>query len=285
MPAFPIVDAHVHLYDVDRLFYPWLAEVPAIAGSHLPADFDRATEPVAVDRIVFAEVDVADGQAVAEAGFVAGLARADRRIQGAIACARVERGAAVEGELDALAASGPLTGIRRLIQGRPAGFCTAPAFVEGVRRVGRRGLPFDICVHHPQLGEALELVRRCPDVAFVLDHIGKPGIAAGLVEPWRAEIRAAAALPNLVCKVSGVITEAGHRVWTPDQIAPYIEHVIACFGFDRVLFGGDWPVVTLAGGYADWVAALDRIVAGASADEQRRLYRTTAIRTYGLPPD
>lgn len=283
MPDFPIVDSHVHLYDVGRLSYPWLAKVPAIAHSHLPVDFDRATAPVLVDRIVFAEVDVADGQAIQEAEFVAGLARTDARIQGSIACARVERGAAVEDELDRLAATKLLKAVRRLIQGRDPGFCLQPGFVEGVQRLGRRGLPFDICVLHHQLPEAIELMRRCPNVEFVLDHIGKPGIKAGLVQPWKTQIREIAAMPNVVCKVSGVVTEADHGAWTRAQIAPYIEHVISSFGFDRVLFGGDWPVLALAGRYPDWVAAVDQVVSGASPDEQRKLYRDTAIRTYRLP--
>src|SRR5689334_10307390 len=108
MPSFPIVDSHVHLYDIDRLPYPWLDAVPKINRSHLPADFDRATAPVAVDKVVFAEVDVADGRNIDEARFVAGLAEADPRIQGMIACARVERGGAVREELDALAEFGIL---------------------------------------------------------------------------------------------------------------------------------------------------------------------------------
>ena len=283
MPAFPIVDSHVHFYDMARLSYPWLSGAPAIATTHLPADFDRARAAVAVDKIVFVEVDVADGQAVAEAQFVAGLAAADPRIQGIVACARLERGAAVAEELDALAEIGRVRAIRRLIQTQPdPEFCLRPDFVAGVKLLPRYGWPFDICVLHHQLPAATELARSCPDVSFVLDHIGKPGIKAGLIEPWRGAITELARLPNVTCKISGVATEADHGHWTREQLRPYVEHCIAEFGFDRVMFGSDWPVLELAGSYPDWVGIVDWIAASASADEQRKLFRDTAIRVYRL---
>lgn len=285
MPDFPIVDSHVHLYDVGRFSYPWLAGVPAIAKSHLPADFDRARGAVAVERIVFAEVDVAEGQNIAEARFIAELAARDARIQGIIASARLERGEAVAEELDALAEIGPVRAIRRLIQTqRDPEFCLRPDFIAGVRMLARYSWPFDICVLHHQLPQVTELVRRCPEVSFVLDHIGKPGIKAGLVEPWQSRIAELARLSNVVCKISGVATEADHAHWTREQLRPYIEHCINQFGFDRAMFGSDWPVLDLAGTYIDWVGIVDWIVAAAAEHEKRKLFRDTAIRVYRLPP-
>jgi len=284
MPNFPIVDSHVHLYDVARLSYPWMANVPQIGASHLPADFARACGPVEVDTIVFEEVDVAAGQSVAEARFVAELAQSDPRIRGIVASARMERGAAVREELDALAETGLLKGIRRLIQDQPdPEFCLRQNFVEAVRLLPGYGVAFDVCVRHPQLQNAIAFMRKCPDVRFVLNHLGKPGIKDGLVEPWKTQIREIARMPNVVCKISGVITEADHRHWTREQVRPYIEHCLNYFGFDRALYGGDWPVVELAGSYPQWVETLDWIVAGASEAERRMLYRDTAIRVYSLP--
>jgi L-fuconolactonase len=283
MPSFPIVDTHVHLYDVDRLSYPWMAGAPAIASTHLVADFDEARGSVEVDTMVFAEVDVAAGRNVDEAAFVAELAASESRLKGMIACARVERGAAVADELDQMQGYKILRGIRRLIQSNPdPEFCIRPEFIEGVRLLPRYDLSFDICIYHHQLPAAIQLVRSCPEVQFVLDHIGKPGIKDGLVEPWKSGIRDLAALPNVVCKVSGVATEADHANWSREQLRPYIEHVIETFGFNRVMFGGDWPVLELAGKYPDWVAILDWIVEGSSDTEKRALYRDTAIRVYRL---
>jgi L-fuconolactonase len=283
MPSFPIMDTHVHLYDVDRLSYPWMAGAPAIASTHLVADFDKARGSVEVDAMVFAEVDVAEGRNVDEAAFVAELAASESRLKGMIACARVERGAAVAEELDQMQGYGILRGIRRLIQSNPdPEFCIRPGFIEGLRLLPRYGLSFDICIYHRHLPAAIQLVRSCPEVQFVLDHIGKPGIKDGLVEPWKSGIRDLAGLPNVVCKVSGVATEADHANWSREQLRPYIEHVIETFGFNRVMFGGDWPVLELAGKYPDWVAILDWIVEGSSDTEKRALYRDTAIRVYRL---
>ncbi|MCP4309544.1 MAG: amidohydrolase family protein, partial [bacterium] len=131
-------------------------------------------------------------------------------------------------------------------------------------------------------GDAIELVRRCPEVRFMLDHIGKPGIKDGISEPWRTQMRELATLPNVECKISGVVTEADHKAWTYDQVAPYVAHAIDCFGFDRVAFGGDWPVAELASNLVEWVGIVDRVTQGASPEELRKLYRDNAIRFYRM---
>lgn len=283
MPNFALVDAHVHYYDPTKLHYPWLDNVPAIKGSYLPQDFAEATAGIAIDKQVFVEVDVAAGQALAEARFVQGLATVDPRIQGIVASAAIERGAAVDEELDRLAEVALLRGVRRLIQYHPApDYCLQPAFVEGVQRLAARDLSFDICIRHQQLASATELVRRCPNVRFVLDHIAKPGIAAGLRDPWWEELRAMAQLPNVVCKVTGVITEADPQHWTLEHIRPYIEHSLECFGFDRVLFASDWPVLNLASAYRPWVEIMDQVLDGCSLSELQRFYRDNANATYRL---
>ena len=284
MPEFPVIDSHVHLYDIARLDYPWLAGVPKLNRTFLLPDFDAARGPVQVDQIVFAEVAVGPGLHVQEAAFVQELADADPRLTGMVAHAPVEKGAAVEEDLAALAAFPALRGIRRLIEvERDPGICLEPGFLEGVRRVGRHGLSFDICVRNWGLGHALELVRRCPDVTFVLDHIGKPDIRHGLREPWWSQIAELACMPNVVVKLSGVITEADRAHWTREQVMPYAARVIECFGFDRVMYGSDWTVAELTHRYPTWVEILDQVVAGATEAERRALYRGTAARIYRLP--
>lgn len=284
MPEFPVIDSHVHLYDINRLRYAWLSGVPQINRTYLLADFDAARASVAVERIVFAEVDVDPGLHVQEAAFVQELADKDARLAGMVAHAPVEKGAAVEDDLAALSRFATLRGIRKLIQGTlDPGFCLEPGFIEGVKRVGRHGLSFDICIKHWAMAYALELVRRCPDVSFVLDHIGKPDIRHGLCEPWWDQIAELARLPNVVVKLSGVITEADHAQWTREQVMPYVARVIECFGFDRVMYGSDWTVAELTHRYPTWVEILDEVVAGATVRERRALYRDTAIRIYRLP--
>jgi L-fuconolactonase len=283
MPSFPIVDSHVHLYDPSWLRYGWLRRVPKIDRRYDLTDFDRCRKGVVVDKLVFAEVAVDQGLHFAEAAWVQGLADADPRLAGMIAHAPLEKGAAVGSDLERLLQYRSVRGIRRLIEGEPdPSICLAPDFLDGLRLLPQRGLTFDICVKHWGLVFAIELTRRCPEVQFVLDHIGKPGIKHGLVEPWKSQLRELARLPNVACKLSGVITEADHEHWAKEQVSPYVEHVLDCFGFDRVMYGSDWTVSELTHDYPDWVAILDEITRGCSDDELRSLWRDTAIRTYRL---
>jgi L-fuconolactonase len=173
--------------------------------------------------------------------------------------------------------------VRRLIQNQPdPDYVLKPGFLEAMRLLPKYNLLFDICVFHPQLPNTLKMMRLCPEVSFVLDHIGKPGIKAGLTDPWRAHIRDMAALPNVVCKLSGVTTEADHGVWSREQLRPYIDHVVECFGPDRILYGGDWPVSELAGSYLQWLATLDWATAGFSRADKRKLFRDNAVKAYRL---
>jgi len=284
VPDFAIVDSHVHLYDVKRLSYGWLKGAPAINRTYLLDDFDKARGPVAVDKIVFVEVAVDPGLHMREAAFVRELADRDPRLCGIVAHAPLEKGVSVEADLKALAAIKGVNGVRRLIQGEPdPAMCLQPDFLAALRLLPKYDFVFDICVKSFALAYGLELARRAPDVTFVLDHIGKPDIKYGLREPWWGEIRELAALDNVVCKVSGVITEADHKGWTKAQLRPYVDHVISCFGFDRVMYGSDWTVSELTHPYPMWVEILDEVLDGASAAEKRKFWRDTAIRVYRLP--
>jgi L-fuconolactonase len=129
---------------------------------------------------------------------------------------------------------------------------------------------------------ALRMVRQCPEVRFVLDHIGKPGIKASLFEPWRQHLRELASMPNVVCKISGVATEADHKTWTREQLRPYIEHAIESFGFDRIMFGGDWHVSELAMTYPEWVEIVAWVVEDCTPEEKRKLFRDNAVGIYRL---
>jgi L-fuconolactonase len=284
MPEFPIVDAHVHLYDPAAISYPWMSQAPSLNKPHLPQDYLARTGGVVVDGIVFVEVDAAPGRHLDEARWVDNLAKGEPRVRGMVASIPLECGPSVEPDLAALAELGVARGVRRLIQGhvKESGWALRDPFVAALRLLPRYRLTFDLCIYHPQLVEVTELVRRCPEVTFVLDHIGKPGIRDGLTAPWQAELRALARLPNVMCKISGAVTEADHAAWREAAVAPYVAHAIECFGFDRVMFGGDWPVVELAGSYRRWVDLVDSVVAGSTPEERRKLYRDNATAFYRL---
>ncbi|MBL9211284.1 MAG: amidohydrolase family protein [Opitutaceae bacterium] len=283
MPSFPLVDSHVHLWDPERLRYAWLAGVPALHRSHLPPDYRRACGSVAVAKFVFVQCECDPVQSQAEAEWVTELAAAEPRLRGIVAQAALENGPAIEPALARLAGNSLVKGVRRLLQEeRDDAFCLRPDFVRGVQLLPRYGLSFDLCIYHRQLGAVIKLVRQCPDVRFVLDHIGKPGIKAGTFEPWRAELRELSRLENVFCKLSGLATEADWSAWTPADLRPYLDHAIDCFGFDRVMFGSDWPVSAQATDYPRWVATLDDALRGCSMDEQQRVYVRNAEAFYRI---
>jgi len=283
VPDFPIVDSHVHLADPSRFGYAWTRNAPSLNRRVLPADFIKAANGVKIDRFVFVEVDVDLPQHLAEAEWIAGLAQNDKGLAGMVAALPLERGKAIAAELDRLRQNKILRAVRRLIQNQAdPGFCIRPEFIDGLRLLAQHDIAFDICVLHHQMPNVIKMVSQCPDVRFVLDHIGKPGIKAGIFDPWRQQLKELAAFPNVHCKISGVSTEADHRNWTREQLKPYIAHAFDTFGFDRIMFGGDWHVLELAGTYPDWVDIVDWVVEGASADEKRKLFRDNAIRFYRL---
>jgi L-fuconolactonase len=284
MPDFPIIDSHVHLWDPTRFRMPWLDGDAILDKPYGLAEYRAQTQGIAVEGIVFMEVDVAPSYRLLEAQWIAELAEEDPLIRGIVASAPLEDGARVGGFLAALRAISPrIKGVRRLLQGEPdPDFALKDDFVCGVQMLPVHGFSFDICIKHYQLPAIIKLVRRCPDTSFILDHIAKPDIENRVLDPWRAQMRELAALPNVVCKVSGVVTEADHRNWAPDDLSSYILHVLDVFGPDRVVFGGDWPVVLHASSYARWIETLDSLTSRLSSRERRKLWTENARKFYRL---
>ena len=283
MLEFPIIDAHVHLLDQQRFGYGWAAGAPTLKRDWTIDDLVRSAKPYEIEGIVFVEVDVDAPQHLDEADWVAETAKADPRLKGAVVCLPLEQGEKLEPEIARVAALKTTRGVRRLIQNQPdPDYVLRPDFLAALKLLPKYNLSFDICILHPQLANTLEMVRRCPEVSFVLDHIGKPGIKDGLMEPWKAQISELAKLPNVACKLSGVTTEADHRAWTPAQLRPYIDWVCERFGIERILYGGDWPVSQLAGDYLQWLTSLELATDDFSEGERRNLFRDNAVRIYRL---
>jgi L-fuconolactonase len=280
MPSFPIVDSHLHLWDPQRLTYPWLFD--PLDRAFLPADFRAASAGVEIEALVFLECDAVIDQAYDEAQQVLAWAQEEPRIAAMVCNAPLERGDAARADLDRLAATEKVRGIRRIYQDQPdPAWCLRPDFVTGVRALEDYGLSFDLCLKHPQLQSTIGLVDACPNVPMVLDHIAKPGIAAGLMQPWADQMRDLARRENVVCKLSGVATEAGPD-WTPATLRPYMDVALEAFGPSRIMFGGDWPVSTLRITYPAWVALVDEVIADLSETEQRQIFRDTARAFYRL---
>jgi L-fuconolactonase len=279
--SFAFVDAHVHFWDPPRLAYPWLADVPAIAGVHTPADLSRESAAAGPAEMVFVQADCTDG--LAEVEWIEQLAAAEPRITALVAHAPMAAGPATTRAIATLRRHPLVRGVRHLIQGETdPRFCLRPEFVAGVRQLGSAGLTFDLCCRHHQLAAVTELVRLCPQTTFILDHAGKPGIRTHQLDPWRADIATLATLPNVVGKLSGLVTEADPAHWTPGDLQPYVAQLLATFGAGRLLFGSDWPVVKLAGGYARWLDTVRRLLGHLPAAAQSAIFSANARRLYRL---
>lgn len=281
-PRSRLVDSHVHFWDPTLLPYPWLAHAPSIASRHTPDSLTTEAGPDAPDELIFIQADCEGSRSLDEVEWVEGLASEHQSIRGIVAFAPMDRGKETDERLELLARRPLVRGVRHLIQSETdPGFCARPAFVAGVRRLADHGLCFDLCVRSEQLGQVTRLVQNCPDTSFLLDHAGKPGIRAGRVEPWRSELRELASLPNVAVKMSGLVTEADPS-WTAGQLAPYVDHILECFGPARTLFGSDWPVVKLAGSFRNWLQAARALCQTLSVAEQSALFYDNARRVYGL---
>ncbi|HEX6924791.1 MAG TPA: amidohydrolase family protein [Longimicrobiaceae bacterium] len=279
--SFGVIDSHLHLWDPARLSYPWLESLPRIHRTFGLEELTEATPGIPLQGFIFVECNTAPGQTLDEVRAVAELAREEPRLLGSVAYADLTNAAELPRLLDAFRELGSVRGVRHNIQGNPPGFCTSSEFVAGVTEVGRRGFTFDLCATHDQLGDVVELARRVPATRLVLDHCGKPDIASGRLDPWRAHISELAALPHVSCKISGLLTEAGVD-WTEEKLLPYVDHVVEQFGTDRVMYGGDWPVLTLVGSYLEWYQFTRRFTAEWTPGERAAFYRENALRFYGI---
>jgi L-fuconolactonase len=276
-----VIDAHVHFWDPERLHYPWHAGEPALQRAFLPTDFGPLTTD-AVRAVVFVQADCLPAESAREIDWVARLAADEPRILGIVAFCDLlderDRGAA----LDRLQSSPLVVGVRQNIQGHERGFALQDAFVRGVRQVAERGFTFDLCITAAQVAEVEELVTRCPDTRFVLDHCGKPAIRDDAFAPWADPIERLAAHDGVHCKLSGLLTEARPDQQNSDGVRRYAEHVIECFGPERMIYGSDWPVSTLGGGAETWRAITDELTSSWSADDRHAFYSGNATRFYEL---
>lgn len=282
MPDVPIVDTHVHLWNPRRFRMAWIDGNEVLDRAYELNDYREHARDVNVEAIVYMEVAAAPHYMLHEAQWANVQAEREPWLRAIVAHAPLEDGEPVRSHLEALRAVGPrIKAVRRVLENeQDPRFCLRPDFVRGVRMLGEFGFMFHICVLHHQLPGAIELVRQRPEIGFILDHIGKPDIKNGVLDPWRAHVRELASTPNVSCKISGLVTEADHKRWTTDDLRPYVEHVIECFGEDRVLFGSDFPVLLQAASYPRWIAALAEITNDLSDAAKRKLWAGNARRIY-----
>jgi L-fuconolactonase len=278
IPAF--VDTHVHLWDTKRFHYPWLADLTSLNRVLLPPDFFAAASATAPAKFIFVECGCESERCAEEVEWISSLAANEPRLQGIVAHAPLERGKAVRKHLQSLARNPLVKGIRRNLQGESDVFFNQSGFIEGTQLLAEFNFTFDLCVRASQLSAVAGLVARVPNVTFVLDHFGKPDVRGGGFKEWSRALRAVSDHQNVVCKISGLATEANWGDWRTSEPQPFFGYAFACFGPDRVMFGSDWPVATLATSYERWIRTVLELFPRDNDRELAQLFQTNAERVY-----
>ncbi|MFD5625345.1 amidohydrolase family protein [Streptomyces sp. NPDC127072] len=277
------VDAHHHVWDLSVRNQDWITgpELQPLRRNFTLADLEPQAREAGVDRTVLVQtITVA-----AETPEFLALAEESELVGGVVGWTDLTApGVADElARLRELPGGRYLKGIRHQVQGEPdPRWLSRPDVRRGLAAVADAGLVYDLLVQPRQLPVCAEVAAALPELTFVLDHLGKPRIAEGDLEPWASDVRALAALPNTVCKLSGMVTEADPAKWTPRDLRPYADTVLEAFGPRRLMFGTDWPVCTLAATYGQVARTARELTADLSADERGQVFADTATRVYRL---
>jgi predicted TIM-barrel fold metal-dependent hydrolase len=274
-----MIDSHLHVIDLSALSYPWLDDFAPLRRDFRIDAYEIEARRCGVTDALHMEVDVHPDEIDKESTYVQGLSRKPHAlIRGCIcSCRPEERG--FPDRLERVRCTSFVRGFRRVLHTQPDDLSENPLFRENLNRLADTGLPFDICVAARQLKKAIALVDACPRVQFVLDHCGVPAIKDGVLHPWREDMADLADRPNVAVKISGVIAYAS-ETWTLAEIRPFVELPIERFGWDRVVWGSDWPVCTLNGSLSTWVAATRALIDECSREEAEKFLSGNARRLW-----
>lgn len=276
--SIPKTDTHMHLFGLGTINYSWLKNSPEINRIFLPKDFIEATKKSNIGKIVFMESGADRDYSLKEVHWVMEQAKKDGRIKGIVAKGHLDEKGAIEPDLDALLETGWVKGLRAGINPE---LLKSQGFTATMNRLAKHQLSFDLLTGPNMLSEIAKTVKKTPDTVYILDHLGNPNVQNNGFETWKKGIAQLAAIPNVNCKISGIITRAG-KGWTVDMLKPYVHEVIEQFGFDRIVYGGDWPVVLRAGSYHSWAKAFEKLTKEFSENELKKLYHLNADRIYNL---
>ena len=275
------LDAHQHFWRYDRAQYPWIgANMRVLARDWLPSDLAGELGKARMDGCIAVQARASS----AENELLLGFARENAFVRGVVGWVDL----CAEDVADVLAplAQDPLfVGVRHLVQDEPDDqFVLRADFQRGLAALAGLDLAYDLLTHPRHLPAAIALVERFPEQRFVVDHLSKPDVKRGTLDPWRAELRMLAESPHVACKLSGLVTEADWQAWQPADCRPYLDHAYEVFGEDRVMFGSDWPVCLLAADYARVHALVDDWSAALPERARKKLFGENAARFYGIEP-
>ena len=298
MAAIRTIDSHQHYWETGRVFrqqelpwfhgavgYPWRqAGVPQLDRDFLPSDLEPQIAAIGCDRTVL----VHGLSNLGESKWLLELANAHASIAGVVGWVDLSMPPdRVSSHLEGLRQNPKLCGIRNLVEfEHDDDWLLRPEVVAGLRVLEKAGVPYDLLLKPRHLARVPALSDQLPDLDMVIDHIAKPDIKSGTLEPWRSDMRTASENPRVLCKLSGMVTEADHQAWKPDDLVPYVETALEAFGTDRVMYGSDWPVSTLAGGYDQAHSALryalSKVLGDYNEAVERAIFHDNAARFYNL---
>lgn len=274
------IDSHQHYWKVERSDYHWMTPaVPVLCRDYLPVDL----RPHLAEHKIQKTILVQAAQTVAETDFLLDLAANEDSIAGVVGWLDMED-AGFAARFAQYRINPKFIGLRPMLQDiSDDSWILRPNVLSSLRAVADVDFPFEFLTYPRHLPYVNQVLESIPNLRAVIDHISKPEIRLQIMKPWQSWIAQLAHHPNLYCKLSGMITEADHQHWTPDDLRPYIDHVVECFGFDRIMFGSDWPVCLCAGTYSQVIGALCEVLASKLNDEtEPKLFGRNAIRFYKL---
>jgi L-fuconolactonase len=274
------IDAHQHFWDLTRFQYPWMtADMQVLRRDYLPGDLRPVLDRMGVDLTVFVQAQ----HNVDETEWALLLAEKYPWIIGIVGWLDL-KSADLEAHVDRFRSHRQFVGVRHIVQDEPdERWLLQDDVVRGLKVLANRDLTYDLLLRPHHLPHIPQLVRRVPSLRMVIDHLAKPPIRRGELEPWQGDLAAIAKMPNMFCKISGLITEADPRHWQVADLIPYVETALELFGPERLMFGSDWPMCRLAGEYTEVIAAAHHALAGLSVHERAAVFGDTATRFYQLP--
>ena len=273
------IDAHHHFWKYDPVRYSWMNErMEVLKKDYQPADLLVEIEKTGIDGVVSVQAD----QSMLETDELLEHAARHDFIKGVVGWFPLAD-SSVEEVLSEYAHNHWLKGVRHVVQDEPDDrFILGNAFNEGIRKLEQFDLVYDILIYERQLAPSIEFVDLHPNLSFVLDHVAKPRIGDGVMDPWTEQMLELARRENVTCKLSGMATEANWTEWTLDGLRPYMEVALDAFGPDRLMFGSDWPVARLAVDYEPWVSLCREFISTLSPHEREAIEGGNAIRAYRL---
>ena len=272
------IDAHQHFWKYDPVKDAWITpDMETIRKDFLPDDLRPLLSASKMDGCVTVQVD----QTAKETLVMLRLADQHPFINGIVGWVDL-RSPGVKDQLDYLSQFKKLKGFRHIVQAEPDGFLLQKDFLDGIKALADFGYTYDLLIFPGQLQEAVRFVRQFPNQKFVLDHMAKPLIRAGSLEPWTKQITALASAGNIYCKLSGMVTEADWRKWGLKTFLPYLDVVFSCFGPKRLLYGSDWPVCLLASTYPQQLVIVEDYINQLTPSEKQGIMGENAVQFYNL---